>query len=181
MHQVWGHVPPQRRLWVSKPPVHVCSIITLRQQFYKSYLMWIKNIVLSSAGILLSVLICWFQFYFLLKKYFKLSALWRIVISACIFLNLKNALAFPIIFLCSCLLFIYLFVAPDDILSYQFSRTKSNNSISVEDHSYVRKDYNFIILYSMKFSVLLVHTWHGPCLLLLYVELILIFNFNYCF
>lgn len=63
MHQVWGHVPPQRRLLVSKSPVRVCSIIPLRQLFCQSYIC-LKNIVLSSACILLLVLSCWFQFYF---------------------------------------------------------------------------------------------------------------------
>lgn len=58
---------------------------------------------------------CWFQFYFLFKKYFKLSAFWRIVISVCIFLNIYHASVFPIIFLCSSLLIIYLFIAPHDI------------------------------------------------------------------
>lgn len=116
-------------------------ILNVNKEYCPSF-SWHPSFSLSGHYTTLS---CWFQFYFLFKNYFNLSILRRIVIS-----DAYHALVFPIIFLCSSLLIPYLFIAPHDILSYQFSRTKTNNSISVEDHSYVRKVYILILWYSMK-------------------------------
>lgn len=95
-------------------------------------------------------------------------------------LNYKCALAFPVIFPCSSLLNIYLFIVPDGVLSYQLSRTENNNSIGVEDHSCVRKDCDLIVWYPMKlFFCIFGPYWTWSLFAaMLYVEFILIFNFQ---
>lgn len=88
----------------------------------------------------------------------------------------QPCLAFLNIFLHSSLLIIYLFICCSRLYIYQFSRTKTNNSISVEDHSYVRKEYNFMIWYSMQlfFCAFGPHLTWSLFASTLYVELILL-------